>query len=55
MTDLLTKTGVRQAIDGVNVGSGFYEALDGRVEELVQQAVQRARDNNRATVKARDV
>lgn len=55
MTDLITKTGVRQAIDGVNVGSDFYEALDTRVGELVRQAVQRARDNNRATVKQRDV
>ena len=55
MTDLITKTGVRQAIDGANVGSGFYEAIDARVEELVRQAVRRARDNNRATVKARDV
>jgi histone H3/H4 len=55
MVDLLKKSGVREAADGVNVGSDFYEALDERVHHLVERAVERAQDNGRKTVKARDV
>ena len=40
MTDLITKTGVRQSIDGVNVGSDFYEAIGARVEKLVRRRKQ---------------
>jgi len=55
MVDVLKKSGVRDAAEGVNVGSDFYEALDEEVEGLVERAVERAQDNGRKTVKARDV
>jgi len=55
MVDLLKKSGVRDAADDVNVGSDFYEALDKKAKELVEDAIQRAKDNGRKTVKARDV
>jgi len=55
MVDVLKKSGVREAADGVNVGSGFYDALDDRVKELIERAVDRADGNGRRTVKARDV
>lgn len=54
MADVLKKSGVREAANGVNVGSGFYEALDDRVKELIEDAVERADGNGRKTVKARD-
>jgi len=55
MVDVLKKSGVRDAADGVNVGSDFYDALDDEVKRLVERAVERAEDNGRRTVKARDV
>ncbi|MFB6244922.1 MAG: DUF1931 domain-containing protein [Candidatus Nanohaloarchaea archaeon] len=55
MVDVLKKSGVREAADGVNVGSDFYEALDERVKDMISRAVERADENGRRTVKARDV
>jgi len=55
MAKLLKKSGVREAVDELNVGSDFYDALDERAIELVERAVKRAKDNGRKTVKARDV
>ena len=55
MVDVLKKSGVRDEADGVNVGSDFYDALDDRVKDLINRAVDRAQGNNRKTVKARDV
>ena len=55
MVDVLKKSGVRDAVDGVNVGSDFYDALDESVKELIERAVERAEANGRRTVKSRDV
>ena len=55
MVDVLKKSGVRDAADGVNVGSDFYEALDEAVQDMIHRAVERAEENGRRTVKARDV
>ncbi|WEL23983.1 DUF1931 domain-containing protein [Candidatus Nanohalovita haloferacivicina] len=55
MVDVLKKSGVRDAADGVNVGSDFYDALDEEVKDLIARAVERADENGRKTVKARDV
>lgn len=54
MVDTLKKSGVREEADA-NVGGEFYEALDERVKELIEDAVERADANGRKTVKARDV
>ena len=55
MADVLKKSGVREAAEGVNVGADFYEELDQRAKELIDRAAERARENNRKTVQARDV
>ncbi len=55
MVDVLKKSGVRDAAEGVNVGSDFYEALDEAVQEMIERAVERAEANGRRTVKSRDV
>lgn len=55
MPDLIKKSGVREAADGVNVGSDFYESIDEEVRRLVERSVERAEANGRRTVKARDV
>ncbi|MFB6166931.1 MAG: DUF1931 domain-containing protein [Candidatus Nanohaloarchaea archaeon] len=55
MADVIKKSGVREAAEGVNVGSDFYDELDDRAREMVERAVDRAQSNGRKTVKARDV
>lgn len=55
MTDIVKKTGVRKHTGPLNVGSEFYEALDDRVKDVIATAAERARANDRRTVKARDV
>lgn len=55
MAQVIKKSGVREAAQGVNVGSDFYEELDDRAQELVRRATKRAKENGRKTVKARDV
>jgi histone H3/H4 len=54
MADVIKKAGVRENAEGLNVGSGFYEALDEKVKELIDDASRRAEGNGRRTVKARD-
>ncbi len=55
MVHCLKKSGVRDHAEGVNVGSDFYDALDDEVMRLIDRAVERAEENGRRTVKARDV
>lgn len=55
MVDVLKKSGCREAAEGVNVGSDFYDALDEKVKDMIERAVERAEANGRRTVKARDV
>lgn len=39
----------------LNVSSDFYEALNKRVEEIIEKACKRARSNGRNTVMGKDV
>ena len=55
MVDVLKKSGVREAVENSNVGSDFYEALDEEVKRLIERAEERAHENNRKTLKSRDV
>ena len=55
MTDLVVKTGVREALDDYQVSADFFEALDQEVEELVEEAARRAEANDRSTVMTHDL
>jgi histone H3/H4 len=55
MTDLVVKAAVKEQLDQMNVSSDFYDALDDEVSDLLADAGQRARDNDRKTVQARDL
>jgi histone H3/H4 len=55
MADLVVKTAVKEALDGMNVSADLYEALDEEVEELLEDAARRAEANDRRTVQARDL
>lgn len=55
MTDLIVKSGVKEALEGYNVSSEFYAALDDEVEALLEDAAERADSNGRKTVQPRDL
>lgn len=55
MADLIVKAAVKEALSDHNVSSDFYDALDGEVEELLDDAARRAGDNDRKTVQPRDL
>jgi len=55
MADLIVKAAVKDALDDKNVASDFYDALDERVEELLDESARRAEANDRKTVQPRDL
>lgn len=55
MADLVVKAAVKDELEGNNVSSDFYEALDEQVSELVEEAAERADANGRKTVQPRDL
>lgn len=55
MADLIVKAAVKEALDNHNVAADFYDALDDRVAELLDDASRRAADNDRKTVQPRDL
>jgi histone H3/H4 len=55
MSELIVKSAIKEALEGNNVSSDFYEALDEEVEELIEDAARRADANDRKTVQPRDL
>ena len=55
MADLTVKSAVKEQLADQNVSSDFYEALDDEVSDLLDDAAQRAEDNDRKTVQPRDL
>lgn len=55
MADLVVKSAVKDQADGKNVAADFYDALDEKVAELLQDAARRAETNDRSTVQPRDL
>jgi len=52
---LIVKAKIKEAVGEANVASDFAEALDKKVEQLIKDAVERAKGNNRRTVMAKDL
>ena len=55
MADLIVKAAVKESLSDKNVSSDFYDALDGEVKELLEDAARRAEANDRKTVQPRDL
>ena len=55
MTNLITKSAVKEELDGMNVAADFYDELDAEVGELLEDAARRAEANDRKTVQPRDL
>jgi histone H3/H4 len=55
MANLIVKAAVKEQLEGHNVSSDFYDALDEEVETVLDNAARRAEENDRKTVQARDL
>jgi len=55
MADLIVKAAVKDQFESNNVASDFYDELDDAVEELIEEAAERAESNGRKTVQPRDL
>lgn len=55
MADLIVKAAVKEQLAGNNVSSDFYDELDTEVRALLNEAAERAEENDRKTVQPRDL
>lgn len=55
MANTIVKAAVKEELSDMNVSTDFYDALDEEVTELLNEAAQRAEDNDRKTVQVRDL
>lgn len=55
MTDLIVKSGVKNALDGYQVSEAFSDALDTEVAALLEEAARRTEANGRSTGQPRDL
>lgn len=52
---LITKSQVKQVVGDINISEDFYPALNIEVERIIKKALERAKENGRRTLMARDV
>jgi len=52
---LVVRSKIKDVAKGVNVSGDFAEALSKEVEGLIANAVRRAKENKRGTIKPRDL
>ncbi|MFH1403505.1 MAG: DUF1931 domain-containing protein [Candidatus Altiarchaeota archaeon] len=52
--NLIVKSAVKAAAGDMNVGADFYEKMNEIVSGLIGRAKERAKENGRTTLKARD-
>ncbi len=52
---IISKAKTKETVKECNVSGDFYEALDGKVRELIAQAEKRALANGRKTVRPQDL
>jgi len=55
MTDLIIKSKIREAVDGMNVAGDVADALNQRALRLLEDAVKRAKANGRRTLQGKDL
>ncbi|GAA0464576.1 DNA-binding protein [Halococcus dombrowskii] len=55
VANTIVKAAVKDELSEMNVSSNFYDALDEQVSEVLENAAQRASDNDRKTVQPRDL
>lgn len=52
---LVTKAQIKQIVGGIYISEDFHPALSREVENLIKRALERAKQNGRRTLMARDI
>ena len=52
---LITKSQVKHILGDINISEDFYPALTVEVERIIKKALERAKQNGRRTLMARDI
>ena len=52
---LVTKSQVKNVVGNVNISEDFYPALNQEVQKIIEKALERAKQNGRRTLMARDI
>lgn len=52
---VVVRSKIKEIAKDVNVAGDFADALSKKVEVLIKDAVRRAKENNRSTIKPRDL
>jgi histone H3/H4 len=52
---LIITSKIKEAVEGMSIGSDFAQALSREVEALIKNAAKRAKANGRKTVKIKDL
>jgi len=52
---IIVKTKIKELVGNLNISSDLAEALDKEVQETLRKAVERAKENGRKTVMAKDL
>lgn len=55
MVDLIVKSGIKKAVGELNVAGEVADALNKKVERILEEAIERAKANGRRTIQARDL
>ena len=55
VVDIIVKSKIREAVNGLNIASEVAEALNEKVLKVLDEASERARANGRRTLQARDI
>lgn len=55
MTDLIIKSKIKSAVPDLNVAEEVAEALNKKVQKILDEAAERAKLNGRRTLQARDI
>ena len=52
---LVTKAQIKQIVGDINISEDFFPAMNEEVERIIKKALERAKQNSRRTLMARDV
>ena len=55
MAELIIKSKIKEAVEGLRVSAELAEALNKKVAEILKKAAERAKSNKRTTVMAQDL
>jgi histone H3/H4 len=55
MAALVVRSKVREVVKNMRISEDFFKALDKKVEQLIKEAVNRAKGNGRATLRSYDL